>query len=71
MPCPRCHSNNLWDDNLAWGCQKCDFFSTGNIFNKYDPRDRFNDYDLREQLDQKAKKKCEYPYCSEECEGCN
>lgn len=21
--CPRCGSNDLWDDNLAYGCNKC------------------------------------------------
>lgn len=21
--CKRCHSNDLWDDNLAYGCNRC------------------------------------------------
>lgn len=25
MSCPRCGSNNLWDDNLWWGCNDCGF----------------------------------------------
>lgn len=25
MSCPRCGSNNLWDDNLWWGCSDCGY----------------------------------------------
>lgn len=25
MACPRCGSNNLWDDNLWWGCDDCGY----------------------------------------------
>ena len=25
MACPRCGSNDLWDDNLWWGCNKCGY----------------------------------------------
>jgi hypothetical protein len=25
MSCPRCGSNNLWDDNLWWGCNDCGY----------------------------------------------
>ena len=25
MSCPRCGSNNLWDDNLWWGCDDCGY----------------------------------------------
>lgn len=25
MSCKRCGSNDLWDDNLAWGCNKCGY----------------------------------------------
>lgn len=25
MPCPRCDSRDLWDDNLWWGCNVCGF----------------------------------------------
>ena len=25
MSCPRCGSNNLWDDNLWWGCEDCGY----------------------------------------------
>jgi hypothetical protein len=42
MPCPVCRSNNLWDDNLAWGCDDCDFFTTGGISNRISPADKFN-----------------------------
>lgn len=41
MPCPRCHSNKLWDDNLAWGCCDCPWFSTGDVRNTSDSRDYF------------------------------
>lgn len=41
MPCPKCGSNNLWDDNLAWGCNRCDFFSTGDVRNSGSPYDFF------------------------------
>lgn len=34
MPCPKCHSHRIWDDNLAWGCCDCDFFTTGEIVNR-------------------------------------
>ncbi len=23
MSCPRCSSDDLWDDNLSWGCNHC------------------------------------------------
>lgn len=23
--CKNCHSENLWDDNLSYGCNDCDF----------------------------------------------
>jgi hypothetical protein len=25
MPCPRCGSSDLWDDNLWWGCNPCGY----------------------------------------------
>jgi hypothetical protein len=25
MSCPRCGSNDLWDDNLWWGCNSCGY----------------------------------------------
>ena len=25
MTCPRCGSNNLWDDNFFWGCDNCGY----------------------------------------------
>lgn len=25
MSCPRCGSNDLWDDNLWWGCNACGY----------------------------------------------
>lgn len=28
MSCPRCSSNDLWDDNLSWGCNKCGYAAT-------------------------------------------
>lgn len=43
MPCPNCGSHNLWDDNLAWGCFDCPWFTTGNVQNAPDSRDRFNE----------------------------
>lgn len=44
MPCPRCGSNNLWDDNLWWGCAEktCDFMSS-TVRNAYSSADRFNE----------------------------
>jgi len=42
MPCPRCQSHDLWDDNLAWGCNRCDFFTTGGITNTPSKHDTFN-----------------------------
>lgn len=27
MACPRCGSNDLWDDNLWYGCNKCGYAS--------------------------------------------
>jgi ribosomal protein L37AE/L43A len=41
MPCPRCNSNDLWDDNLAWGCHKCKWFTTGEVRNTSAKFDRF------------------------------
>lgn len=28
--CARCGSNDIWDDNLAYGCNKCGAFLAGN-----------------------------------------
>ena len=43
MPCPKCGSNDLWDDNLAWGCNKCDWMSSdGSVRNVTADRDIFN-----------------------------
>jgi hypothetical protein len=28
--CPHCGSNNLWDDNLAYGCKSCGAMLGGN-----------------------------------------
>ena len=28
--CRKCGSNNLWDDNLAYGCNDCGAFLGGN-----------------------------------------
>lgn len=27
MACPNCRSNDTWDDNLHWGCNKCGWCS--------------------------------------------
>lgn len=27
MACPRCGSNDLWDDNLSWGCNPCGYMN--------------------------------------------
>lgn len=45
MPCPRCHGHRLWDDNLAWGCHDCEFFTTGEIRNSGSLFDRFLTHD--------------------------
>lgn len=29
MPCPKCNSNELWDDQAAWGCKTCGWASDG------------------------------------------
>lgn len=44
MPCPKCDSHNLWDDNLAWGCSDCHWFTTGAVHNVGSQKDRFQDY---------------------------
>lgn len=43
MPCPRCGTHNLWDDNLWWGCygKDCGFMSD-RIHNTSDRLDSFN-----------------------------
>lgn len=41
MPCPNCGSHNLWDDNLAWGCHDCPWFTTGDVRNSDASHDRF------------------------------
>lgn len=43
MPCPKCGSHRLWDDNLAWGCRDCPWFTTGEVRNKIVPADHFED----------------------------
>jgi hypothetical protein len=40
MPCPKCNSNNLWDDLLWWGCHDCDFMSN-TVRNTGSRHDRF------------------------------
>lgn len=46
MPCPNCNSNDLWDDQLAWGCNSCTWLTTGSVQNKISPCDRFDDPSL-------------------------
>jgi hypothetical protein len=31
MPCPNCGSENVWDDNLHWGCNKCKWCSLAGL----------------------------------------
>ena len=31
MACPNCGSNDTWDDNLHWGCNKCDWSSLAGL----------------------------------------
>lgn len=42
MPCPKCGSNDLWDDQLAWGCNRCRWFTGGSTVNTSAYYDRFN-----------------------------
>ncbi len=43
MPCPNCGSHDLWDDFLAWGCNKCRLFSAdGTVRNNPHHRDTLN-----------------------------
>lgn len=42
MPCPECGSNSLWDDLMWWGCNDCGWMNGGNVYNKSDPKDRFD-----------------------------
>jgi hypothetical protein len=54
MPCPNCHSNDVWDDNLHWGCNKCGWCSlaglnttrtVSNPSDRYEVENRPRDYD--------------------------
>ena len=27
-PCPKCNSSDVWDDNSAQGCNRCNFIQT-------------------------------------------
>lgn len=31
MPCPNCGSDNVWDDNMHWGCNACDWCSLAGL----------------------------------------
>ena len=41
MPCPSCHSHDLWDDQMAWGCNSCGWMTMGGVKNDISPRDQF------------------------------
>lgn len=41
MPCPKCHSHDLWDDQFAWGCNACGWMTMGGVQNYISPRDQF------------------------------
>jgi hypothetical protein len=41
MSCPKCGSNNLWDDDMWWGCKDCSFMSN-MVRNNLSPQDVFN-----------------------------
>ncbi len=41
MSCPRCGSHDLWDDDLWWGCNRCDFMSN-TVHNRLSKDDVFN-----------------------------
>lgn len=45
MPCPRCNSHNLWDDIMWWGCDDCGWMTSGEVHNRYHPKDKFNEKD--------------------------
>lgn len=63
MPCPKCGSNDLWDDNLAWGCSRCRWFTTGNVRNTYSTYDRFQPEICSEPPKERERLECE---CKEE-----
>jgi hypothetical protein len=43
MPCPKCGSHDLWDDNLAWGCLTCHWMSVdGTVRNNVHHNDKLN-----------------------------
>ena len=31
MGCPNCGTNDVWDDNAHWGCNKCDWSSLAGL----------------------------------------
>lgn len=31
MACPNCHSRDVWDDNMVWGCNKCPWISLAGL----------------------------------------
>lgn len=31
MGCPNCGSHDVWDDNLHWGCNRCDWCSLAGL----------------------------------------
>ena len=47
MACPQCKSNNLWDDNMWWGCNDCGWMNGGTVRNEVSRDDRLNGEALR------------------------
>lgn len=76
MPCPRCHSNDLWDDLMWWGCNKCGWSNGGSVVNQLSSNDRFNNQPLSHSGTGNSCRGCGQPvpaknanqsYCSEPC----
>lgn len=42
MACPKCNSNDLWDDQMWWGCNSCGWKNGGSVRNQVSRNDRVN-----------------------------
>ena len=55
MPCPKCASHNLWDDQMPWGCNDCGWMTMGQVRNSGHPKDRFNETQEKPRGSEKPK----------------
>lgn len=59
MSCPNCGSKDVWDDQSAWGCNKCDWCSLAGLNKTRTPSNPGNAYEVSRRAYDWAEKDAE------------